>query len=122
MNWYEELPPDCPPEEAETPQSHYFRLGNIPPTDSDFWSHRRKFPFKKFHVNECIARSLSVFDKKESAEHLKMLLPSMRLKPIFQLELEAKDGLILQTGIDLHHFSWWRSIDFDIHNLKIIAQ
>ena len=120
MNWYEELPLDCPPEEAFAPKATYFRLGSIPPDDSDFWSHRQRFPHKKFHVSECVARSLSVFDTQNAAEHLKRLLPAMRVKPIFQLDLSEKDGLIQQTGSDLHHFSWWRSTEFDLEKIKIL--
>ena len=120
MNWYEELPLNCPPEAAYAPKATYFRLGSIPPDDSDFWSHRRRFPHKKFHVDECIARALSIFDDQNAAERLKQLLPAMRLKPIFQIDFTEKDGLIQQTGNDLHHFSWWRSIEFNLESIKIL--
>jgi hypothetical protein len=120
MNYYEELPPNCPPDMATAPDDSYFRLGSIPPDDSDFWSHRRRFPSKTFHVNECIARSLSVFDDQEAAERIKRLLPAMRSKPIFQVDLTEKDGLIQQTGNDKHHFSWWRSTEFDLSTIKIL--
>ena len=119
MKWYEELPPDCPPDEAYSPEGCYFRLGSIPPDDSDFWSHRQRFPRKVFQVSECVARSLSVFDDKESVEKLKRLIPAMRSKPIFQVDLTEKDGLIQQTGNDVHHFSWWRSTEFDLSMIKI---
>lgn len=122
MNWYEDLPPDCPPTEASAPNDTYFRLGSIPPDDSDFWSHRRRFPHKKFHVSECVAQSLSVFDNQHAAESLRRLLPTMRSKPIFQLNLNEKDGLIQQTGNDTHHFSWWRSTDFDLATINILEQ
>ncbi len=46
MNWFEKLPPNCPPSEAFPPESSFFRLGIIPPDDSDFWSHRRRFPHR----------------------------------------------------------------------------
>ena len=118
MKWYEELPPDCPPDEAYSPEGCYFRLGSIPPDDSDFWSHRQRFPHKVFQVSECFARSLSVFDDKESVEKLKRLVPAMRSKPIFQVDLTEKNGLIQQTGNDVHHFSWWRSTEFDSSRIK----
>lgn len=122
MNWFEELPLDCPPQEAFSPEKSYFRLGSIPPDNSDFWSHRRRFPHKVFQVNECLARSLSVFDDLEAVRRLKRLLPSMRSKSIFQIDLVEKDGLIQQTGNDLHHFSWWRSTEFDLKTIKIIEK
>jgi hypothetical protein len=122
MKWFEELPPDCPPETASEPAAIYFRLGSIPPDDSDFWSHRRRFPHKVFSVSECIARSLSIFDDQEAAERLRRLIPAMRSKPIFQIDLTEKDGLIQQTGNDAHHFSWWRSTEFDLSSIKILEQ
>lgn len=120
MKFYEKLPSNCPPETAFAPQTSYFRLGSIPPDDSDFWSHRRRFPNKVFHVSECTALSLSVFDSQDAAEKLKRLVPAMRSKPIFQLNLKEKDGLIEQTGNDSHHYSWWRSTEFKLSTIKIV--
>ena len=57
--------------------------------------------------------SLSVFDDKEAVICLKRLIPAMRSKPVFEVDLTQKDGLIQQTGNDLHHFPWWRSMEFD---------
>jgi hypothetical protein len=52
-------------------------------------------------------------------ENLPPDCPPEGSKPIFQLDLTETDGLILQTGSDPHHFSWWRSVDFDLSNIKI---
>lgn len=120
MDWYEKLPPDCPPDEAFSPDAAFFRLGSIPPDDSDFWSHRQRFPHKIFQVSECVARSLSVFDDRDAMERLRRLLPLMRSKPVFQVDLTPKDGLIQQTGADAHHFSWWRSTEFDWTIIKML--
>lgn len=122
MTWFEALPPDCPPDEAFSPENSFFRLGSIPPDASDFWSHRRLFPHKVFQVSECIARSLSVFDDLEAVRQLRRLLPAMRSKPIFQVDLTGKHGLILQTGNNLHHYSWWRSTGFDLQTIHIIEE
>lgn len=120
MNWYEQLPDNCPPLEVTPAEDTFFRLGGIPPDDSDFWSHRRRFPHKLFKVSECIALSLSIFDNLEATQRLKQLVPAMRSKSIFQLELNPDDGLIQQTGNDEHHFSWWRSTAFDLETIKIL--
>lgn len=120
MTWFEALPPDCPPDEAFSPENSFFRLGSIPPDASDFWSHRRRFPYKVFQVSECVARSLSIFDDLEAARQLRRLLPAMRSKPIFQVDLAGKDGLILQTGSNPHHYSWWRSTAFDLQTIHVI--
>ena len=102
MNWYEKLPPNCPPLEAFATEETYFRLGSIPPSDSDFWSHRQRFPNKAFNVSECVARSLSVFDNFEAAERLKKLLPMMRTKPVFQVDLTN----IMNAHIPFEFFSF----------------
>jgi hypothetical protein len=122
MNWFETLPPDCPPDEAFLPDTTFFRLGSIPPDDSDFWSHRQRFPHKVFHVSECIARSLSVFNDLEAVGRLKRLIPAMRSKPIFQVDLTEKDGMVQQTGNDPHHYSWWRSTEFDLKKIKTLEK
>lgn len=122
MTWFEALPPDCPPDEAFSPENSFFRLGSIPPDASDFWSHRRRFPHKVFQVSECIARSLSVFDDLDAVRQLRRLLPAMRSKVIVQVVLTEKDGLIQQTGNDPHHFSWWRSTAFDLQTIHIIEE
>ena len=120
MDFYEQLPADCPPKEAIAIEKPFFRLGSIPPGESDFWSHRKRFPHKVFKVDACIAMSLSVFDDLDAVLHLKRLLPAMRSKSVFQLNLTSKDGVVSQTGNDAHHFSWWRSTEFDLSTIKIL--
>ncbi len=46
----------------------------------------------------------------------------MRSKPIFQVDLTEKDGLVQQTGNDPHHFSLWRSTEFDLNTIKILEK
>ena len=120
MDYYEELPPDCPPEEAQPSVASFYRLGSIPPKDSDFWSHRRRFPKKFFRVSECTARSVSVYDDFEAVKKLRAMYEKMAAMPIFQVDLTEKDGLVLQTSGDKHHFSWWRSTQFDLSMIKIL--
>jgi len=63
-----------------------------------------------------------VFDDIEAVQRLKRLLPAMRSKPVFQVDLTKKDGMVQQTGNDLHHFSWWRSMEFDLSTIKILEK
>jgi hypothetical protein len=120
MDWFEKLPVNCPSAKAVSRESFYFRLGSIPPDESDFWSHRKRFPYKEFKVDECIAFSLSLFDSLEAVERLKRAIPALRKKTIVKLDLRPADGLIQQTGNDSHHFSWWRSKEFNTEKIKII--
>jgi hypothetical protein len=120
MKWFEELPPDCPPADATPANGQFYRLGSIPPEDSDFWSHRMRFPDKFFQVSECQARSVSIFDSINAVEKLQRRYPILAKKPIFKIDLTPNDGLSLQTGEDEHHFSWWRSTEFQMTSIKII--
>ena len=49
MNWFEELPPSCPPADAVPCDGQFYRIakGN-PAEDSDFFSQRKMQPDKVF--------------------------------------------------------------------------
>jgi hypothetical protein len=115
MNWSEPLPKSCPPVSATSyPNNIFFRLAeNSPPIEYDFQSHRMRYPERRFHVDECQACSLSVFNNEDSVLALKKL-PSFKRKSVFVLKLALKesDGVLLQTSQDVHHYSWWRSKSF----------
>lgn len=71
MNWFEQLPPQCPPSDAMPCNGIYYRIakGN-PVDDSDFFSQRKLMPDKVFTglgIDECIIRSISVFSDIEDA-------------------------------------------------------
>ena len=110
MNWYEQLPPLCPPADANPCNGRYYRIakGN-PANDSDFFSQRKLQPDKVFvgpGVDECIAHAISLFaDENDVAKRLKLLQP--------------KDGVMKKTFSD-SHFSWWRSNDFDVSQAKVV--
>ncbi len=108
--WAEELPPNCPPDAAFPPNHDvFYRLvGQFPPTEEDFFSHRKLYPRKRFHVDECQARSVSIFNRlEEGAKILK--LPAHKNKKIVKLVLPPESGVMLQTGQNKAHYSWWRS-------------
>lgn len=120
--WAENLPEDCPPQEAFAPQEQvFYRLGNNPPVEYDFDSHRKRQPDTFFKVSECQARSLSVLDTLESAEAFRKL-PALRNKnlAIIKMVLNESDGLVLQTGNNKNHFSWWKSAKFVLQNFEIL--
>jgi hypothetical protein len=113
--WAEELPEGCPPRQADPSEGIYYRLGNKPPTEEDFFSHRKLYPLKVFKVDECRALSVSVFNDLDAVKQL-FSLPTMKGKPInvLELSLTPENGVILQTGRDVHHYSWWKSSVFDL--------
>lgn len=113
-DWAEELPPNCPPETAVAPQYEiFYRLvKQIPPTQEDFYSHRKLYPQKTFHATECRAHSLSVFSSLEECAKL-LKLPLHKQKKVVQLILPPESGVILHTGTQLSHYSWWKTAKYN---------
>ena len=113
-NWAEELPENCPPPNALKPrdESFYRLVESSPPSDKDFYSHRKLFPKRKYRVNECRARSLSVHKDRKELEKIRKL-PRHRKKMVIQLVLHSECGAILQTGRNKSHYSWWLAGNFN---------
>ena len=114
--WFENLPLNCPPNNAIRPSNFLcFRLvSQYPPTIEDYYSQRKIYPERKFHANECRARSLSVFNDKSECEIIKKL-PPHREKHIVALRLVPECGVVKQTGKSKTHYSWWVQTDFSNH-------
>jgi hypothetical protein len=121
MNWYEQLPELCPPVDAVPCEGTYYRIakGN-PASNGDFFSQRKLQPNKVFTglgVDECVARSISLFsDINDAIRRLK--LPKFRNAQIAAVTLEPKDGVMKKTFSD-SHYSWWRSTNFEVSQAKI---
>ena len=115
MSYREPLPEGCPPDSAEeiAAPREVFRLArSSPPTLNDFKSQRAEKPDAVFHVSECQACGLSVFDDRRESERA-LKLPRLRGRLVCQLRLESGAGHILQTGRISHH-TWWPLAAFDI--------
>jgi hypothetical protein len=115
MSYREELPPSCPPPEAEEilAARNVFRVVVAnPPTEEDFQSQRAGNPDGKFSVSECIARGVSVFAEKRDCTRI-LKLPRMKGRAISRVRLEAGAGRILQTFQPSHH-TWWPLAEFPI--------
>lgn len=122
MNWFEILPDQCPPNDAEHCSGTYYRIANGNPAISDdFFSQRKLQPNKIFvgnGITECITRSISLFSNKSEIEK-KLKLPKFRHANIAEVCLYPKDGMIKKTFGNAH-FSWWRTNEFDVSQAKII--
>lgn len=122
MKWFEELPLTCPPSEASDCDGIYYRVANgNPATSTDFFSQRRLAPNKTFlgeGIDECIVRAVSVFADIEDAKRL-LKLPKFKKASIAEVCLDKHDGKTLKT-FKKSHYSWWRSLSFDVHKAKIV--
>jgi hypothetical protein len=120
--WFEELPDQCPPEDAIECNGVYFRIANgNPATSEDFFSQRKLQPDKIFKgegIDDCIVKSISLFsDKKEIEKRMK--LPKFKKAVIAEVKLEPKDGKIKKT-FGFAHYSWWRTNHFNVSQAKVL--
>jgi len=115
MVWSETLPQGCPPSDALEPNNmEVFRLvKTIPPTEVDFYSHRKLEPEKVFHVSECIARSISVFNDLSACNAVKKL-PKFKNETFHTIKmlLDSECGVVLNRN-GIHHFSFWMRDSFN---------
>ena len=121
IQWSENLPEQCPPDNAFDPDGLvFYRLcETAPPTDQDFKSQRAICPTYVYkNVTECIAHSLSIWDNVEKCLNL-LKLPRHKGKAAMKLELTTNDGLVLQT-FKPNHYSWWKTQSFDIPSATTI--
>lgn len=114
MEWFENLPQDCPPKQAYHPDNDpFYRLvETFPPGDKDFFSQRKLCPTKFFSAGEFIARAISVFVSLQCCVKI-LKLPKFKNKQlkIVSIILCPESGVILKTrGED--HYSWWRAKNY----------
>lgn len=121
MNWYEQLPKQCPPIDAMPSQGTYYRIVSGVPTETrDYFSQRHLHPEKMFigeGIDECIVRSVSLFDNKEAAVR-RLRLPKFRNQKVAVVHLNPKDGVMKKT-FGPSHYSWWRSTEFNYSKAEL---
>ncbi len=115
-DWFEPLPPECPPPAAYPPQDlTVFRaVKQFPPIESDFLSHKALRPEIQFNP-ECKFRGVSLSDNIDKSRSL-LLLPNLQKKGmrfIVRLIIPQSSGFILRGDGDPHHITWWRRKGFD---------
>jgi hypothetical protein len=113
MRFREELPDNCPPEDAFEPENLivYRMVETIPPTERDFYSHAIIYPDRKYKykVSDCELRSVSVFAKINECK-LPIKIPANRGRKIVRLILNVSSGKVRQGTTS--HYSWWIYADF----------
>lgn len=114
-SWFEPLPQQCPPEDAQIPRGVYYRLANsATAVCEDFWSQRKLSPNAKFNASECIAMAVSVYNHPGSLAALKKM-KRHETKTVVAVKLVGDEaGRIKKTGHDVHHHSWWRPASFPV--------
>jgi hypothetical protein len=112
-SWFENLPQNCPPSAAENPSNRlFYRLvRGFPPSAEDFESNRALFPTRVFRIDECIVRSLSVFESESECLKIKKL-PLHKDQTMVGIRLPEISGVVMLTSRNTH-YSWWRRRGFD---------
>ena len=113
--WFEELPEQCPPKDAFSPngQTFYRLVNGQAVTSDDFTSQQAEFPWKEFlGVDKCILRAVSIFLNKADCEKM-LKFPRHKHKNVYALTLIETDGVVKQTFKPSHH-SWWRTTKFEL--------
>ena len=67
-----------------------------------------------------LALGLSLIDNENKARKNLKLPLFRRYKGIVALTLNPCDGVVKQTGVHHSHFTWWRTITFQMSNLKML--
>lgn len=118
--WFEQLPEQCPPVDAQPCSGCFYRIAKGIPTGSeDYFSQRKLQPEKIFvgeGIDECIVRSVSLFASAEEARK-RLRLPKFRNNIIVAVDLSPKDGVIKKT-FGPHHYSWWRTKSFNYTQIR----
>jgi len=114
--WFEELPIQCPPEDAIIPSNEpYYRLINNENNPIvDMISQRYEYPKKIFPIDECTCMSVSIFNNRNSCEAM-LKFPRHQHKKVYEFSLSEADGRLKQS-FKPNHFSWWRSANFALKN------
>ena len=121
-NWADSLPEGCPPESVcISGGDEFYRFTILPDRVSaqDWQNHLTLFPERKFD-NISFAAGLSVQDNLDNAKRLKCLPYLRKFKGIARISLVETDGVVLQTGRDAHHFTWWRTKMCDLTKAQMI--
>ena len=115
MTYREDLPNNCPPEDAapldET--AYFFRLvDQYPPAEGDFDSVWKTQPGRHERLpDECIAKGVSLFDNPRALE-ARTRQGNFSDKVTCLVRVTPESGPVRQGTS--HHHTWWPFRDYDI--------
>lgn len=119
MNWSEEMPDGCPPRSAavaEEGKVFYRIVKSIPPTEDDFASMQTEDPKRALQFagkrEESYTYGVSLFDDIEAVRKVQSKIKKFKGRSVVELTLKQRDGLVVRTSD--HHWTWWKTDDFDI--------
>ena len=121
--WTCTMPEGCPPEEVLVPFEHpFFRLAKHAHaySEADFRTYAETDPQRQWGAQLPLAVGLSLIDNEGKARR-NLKLPMFRsYRGIVALMLHPADGVVRQTGVHRSHYTWWRTQQFQMSNLKML--
>jgi hypothetical protein len=123
--WAIVMPDNCPPAEIDVPHCHpFFRLTHaVTCADAeDLKSYAELNPQKDWGYKLPLAVGLSLFNDENTAKR-ELKLPYIKRKHlcgIAQFTLRPQDGVVKQTTKSIFHYTWWRTLSFNIQNAIMI--
>jgi hypothetical protein len=124
-NWADKMPDNCPPQDVSVADEEVFfrmiRHDSII-VDEDWFNHLVLFPNKHYSSEDKIlAAGLSVNNNLEDIRN-KIKLPKLRkyFKGLAKISLIPEDGVILQTGEERSHYTWWRTKMCDLTKAELL--
>ena len=121
--WACTMPAGCPPDDILVPSGHpFFRFAKNDGTycEADFKTYAETDPQRHWGEQLPLAVGLSLIDNETKARR-NLKLPMFRhYRGIIALVLNPADGVVRQTGVHRSHFTWWRTQQFQMSNLKML--
>ena len=119
MEWFENLPENCPPEDAYSPQEEVFyrRVTVFPVEEKDFEVYKTIKEGQNFGSKECMAHAVSVSNDLEKTLY-SLTFPIYAGQKVAKIILNPKDGVVKKTGKAEDHYSWWRAKSFSLNTIK----
>lgn len=121
--WAVAMPEDCPPEDIMVPFEHiFYRLAKNKSffEADDFLTYSETDPNKNWGEQLPLAVGLSVIDNENKARKSLKLPLFKRFAGIIALTLNPEDGVVKQTGANNSHYTWWRTVTFNMSNSKML--
>lgn len=122
-HWSCTMPQGCPPEDILVATEHpFYRMAYSADKcdDEDFKTYAELNPKKDWGDMLPLAVGLSLIDNTDKAKKNLKLPIFKKYKGIIALTLNPKDGVLKQTGVHVSHYTWWRTTQFEISNVKML--
>ena len=121
--WACVMPEGCPPDDVLVPSEHlFFRLAKQADvyTVDDFKSYAEADSQRNWGERLPLALGVSLIDNEAKARK-NLKLPMFRqFRGIIALKLNPVDGVVKQTGVHVSHYTWWRTVSFQMSNLRML--